>query len=110
MVHGANLSLIVVPLIVQTTLQVSSLLLLYLELTASISQFSLQILDFPIFTALNKREFVTGCLDLPEQFRLLFIPCLDLGLEYFNLVLEVVHVDFHFMFKLYGAKHKRLAK
>ena len=110
MIHSANLRLIVVPLLAQATFQISCLLLLHLKLAAGIGQFSLQILDLAIFAAFNQRELVSCSLDLPEQFRLLFIPSLDLRLEYFNLILKIVHVDFHLMFKLYGAKHRKMSK
>ena len=110
MVHSTNLSLKVVSFLAQATLQISCLLQLHLKLAAGIVQFSLQILDLTIFTTLNQRKFVSGSLDLPEEFGLLFIPSLNLRLKYFNLVLEVVHVNFHFMFKLYGAKHKNINK
>ena len=110
MVHSTNLSLKVVSFLAQATLQISCLLLLRLKLAAGIGQFSLQILDLAIFAAFNQRELVSGRLDLPEQFRFLFIPSLHLRLEYFNLILKIVHVDFHFMFKLYGAKHRKMSK
>ena len=110
MVHCTNLGLEVVPFLTQATLQISCLLQLHLKLAARISQFSLQVLDLSIFAAFDQCEFVSGSLDLPEQLRLLFVPRLNLRLEYFNLVLQIVHMDLHFMFKLDGAKHKNINK
>jgi len=72
--------------------------LLKFQFALVVFDFSVQVLDFPVFILLDQLEFVLSCLQLAFVLGFFALPALELALEKFKLVLEVVHVDFHLVF------------
>jgi len=70
-----------------------------------LGELAAEVFDLPIFIIFNQLKLVMGGLELPLKLAFLFFPVLRLRLEELNFVLEVVHVDFHFMLEANVATH-----
>lgn len=74
---------------------------LLIQLFGHVVQFAVKVARLSLLSVLDQRQLVLGCLKRALHLCLLFLPGLHLRLESFDLIFEVVHVDFHFVFELH---------